>query len=42
MLLQSFMHIPEVVTGLLGAAFIAVSVVSSVRWQRKHPGASAH
>ena len=42
MLLQSFMHIPEVVTGLLGAAFIAVSVVSSVRWQRKHPDASAH
>jgi len=41
-LLQSFMHVPEVVTGLLGAAFFTASSVSSILWQRKHPGASAH
>ncbi len=34
MFLQSFVHIPEVVTGLGGAALIGVSLWSSVRWNR--------
>ncbi|WPU63541.1 DUF475 domain-containing protein [Peredibacter starrii] len=29
-------HIPEVITGLLGAAFIALSLLSSIRWNKKH------
>ncbi|MDR0528685.1 MAG: DUF475 domain-containing protein [Zoogloeaceae bacterium] len=33
-------HIPEVVTGLVGAVFIALSVVSSVRYQRALRGGS--
>lgn len=34
-------HIPEVFTGLIGAAFIAVSLWSSVKWNKKH-GESTH
>lgn len=37
MFCQSFMHIPEVLTGLIGAAFIALSLWSSVRHNRAHP-----
>ena len=33
---QSFVHIPEVITGLGGAALIGVSLWSSVRWNRKN------
>ena len=29
-------HIPEVFTGLIGAAFIALSLWSSVQWNKKH------
>ena len=34
MFLQSFVHIPEVITGLGGAALIGISLWSSVRWNR--------
>ncbi|MDO5646883.1 DUF475 domain-containing protein [Paracoccus sp. (in: a-proteobacteria)] len=32
---QTMWHLPEVVTGLLGATFIAMSFVSSILWNRK-------
>ncbi len=41
MFLQGFMHIPEVITGLVGAGFIALSLVASVRYNRAHAGDSA-
>lgn len=34
MFLQSFFHIPEVVTGLAGATIIGLSFWSSIRWNR--------
>ena len=34
MFAQSFVHIPEVITGLGGAALIGVSFWSSLRWNR--------
>lgn len=40
MYIQSFMHIPEVVTGLIGAAFIGLSFWSSVSYNRKQAHAS--
>jgi hypothetical protein len=36
MLLGTVMHVPEVITGLVGAAFIGVSIVSSLRYRRRH------
>jgi len=36
MYLQTLTHIPEVITGLGGAALIGVSFWSSVRWNRAH------
>ncbi len=33
---QTLAHIPEVITGLLGAGFIAVALWSSIRWRRLH------
>lgn len=36
MLLEGIMHIPEVVTGLLGAVIIGLSLYSSIRYNRKH------
>ena len=35
MFVQTLMHIPEVVTGLGGAALIAISFWSSVRYNRR-------
>ncbi len=35
MFLQSFIHIPEVITGLGGAALIGVSLWSSIRWNKR-------
>lgn len=35
MLASIVMHIPEVITGLIGVAFIAMSLVSSVRYRRQ-------
>ncbi len=40
MFLQSLVHIPEVITGLGGAALIGVSLWSSIRWNRRN-GAEA-
>ncbi len=37
MYLQTIVHIPEVITGLGGAALIGYSLWSSVKWNRKHP-----
>jgi hypothetical protein len=36
MLLGTVMHVPEVITGLVGAAFIGVSIWSSLRYRRRH------
>lgn len=36
MYLQSIVHIPEVITGLGGAALIGISLWSSIRWNRRH------
>lgn len=41
MLLGTVMHVPEVITGLIGAAFIGVSVWSSILYKRKHGTAGA-
>lgn len=41
MFLNTFVHIPEVFTGLIGAAIIGVSFVSSVMYNRKH-GSQSH
>lgn len=41
MLLGTVMHVPEVITGLVGAAFIGVSVWSSIRYRRRHESAGA-
>ncbi|CAI3938880.1 DUF475 domain (TerC2) [Commensalibacter communis] len=30
-------EVPEVVTGLIGAAFILLALYSSIRWNKKHP-----
>jgi hypothetical protein len=35
MLVGSFYHISEVIVGLLGAAFIVVSIIASIRYNRK-------
>ncbi len=36
MFINVFMHIPEVVTGLIGAIIIGISLVSSIRYDRRH------
>ncbi|WP_136637250.1 DUF475 domain-containing protein [Pseudooceanicola onchidii] len=36
MYIQSFFHIPEVITGLGGAALIGVALWSSMRWNKRH------
>jgi hypothetical protein len=36
MLIGTFLHIPEYITGLLGAAFIGLSVISSVLYRKKY------
>jgi len=41
MFLGTVVDVPEVVTGLVGAVVIALSVWSSVRWSRLHGGAPA-
>jgi hypothetical protein len=35
MLLDIFVHVPEVITGLIGAVIIGISVISSIRARRK-------
>lgn len=41
MLLSARYHIPEAVTGLIGALLIAVSLWWSIRYNRRHPEAAA-
>ena len=36
MFMNTILHIPEVITGLIGAAFIALSLYSSIRYNKKH------
>ena len=36
MFLKTFMHVPEVVTGLIGAGFIGLSFLASIRHNRRH------
>ena len=38
---QTLTHIPEVITGLLGAGFIGVALWSSIRWNRLNAGEAA-
>jgi len=38
MFLKTIMHVPEVVTGLIGAGFIALAFVASIRHNRRHAG----
>ena len=38
---QTLAHIPEVITGLLGAGFIGVALWSSIRWNRLNAGEAA-
>ena len=37
MFVQTLRQIPELITGLLGACFIAVAFVNSLSWRRRHP-----
>ncbi|MFT3689906.1 DUF475 domain-containing protein [Paenirhodobacter sp.] len=37
MFAQTLIHVPEVVTGLLGATLIGLSLISSLRFRRHHP-----
>lgn len=37
MYINTFMHIPEVITGLIGAVLIGLSFWSSVRWNKANP-----
>jgi uncharacterized protein len=39
MYLNTFLHIPEVVTGLIGAVLIGLAFWSSVRWNKANPDA---
>lgn len=39
---QTMWHLPEVVTGLLGAVFIGAAFVNSILWNRRHRGAEQH
>jgi hypothetical protein len=41
MFIQTLTHVPEVITGLLGAALIGLSLWASVSWKRKNPEAAA-
>ena len=38
MLLSAKFHIPEAITGLIGAVLIGLSLWWSIRWQKRHPG----
>ncbi|MTD99056.1 DUF475 domain-containing protein [Paracoccus sp. YIM 132242] len=39
---QTMWHLPEVVTGLLGAVFIGAAFVNSIMWNRRHKGEAHH
>jgi hypothetical protein len=38
MLLSAKFHIPEAITGLIGAVLIGLSLWWSIRWRKRHPG----
>lgn len=38
MLFSAKFHIPEAITGLIGAVLIGLSLWWSIRWQKRHPG----
>ncbi len=38
MFIQSIVHVPETITGLIGAAIIGTSLVSSIRFNRRQVG----
>ncbi|WP_033923273.1 DUF475 domain-containing protein [Sphingomonas sp. 37zxx] len=42
MLLSARFHIPETITGLIGAAFIVTALWRSVRWNRANPSLDVH
>lgn len=42
MYLQTLIHIPEVVTGLIGMVFILMALYSSIRFNRNHPDWHLH
>ena len=37
MYVQTLIHIPEVITGLGGAALIGIALWSSIRWNKANP-----
>jgi len=37
MYINTFQHIPEVITGVIGAVLIGIAFWSSVRWNRANP-----
>ncbi|WP_295048262.1 DUF475 domain-containing protein [uncultured Paracoccus sp.] len=39
---QTMWHLPEVVTGMLGAVFIGAAFINSVMWNRRHRGVVQH
>ena len=39
MFMQALVHVPEVLTGLIGAGFIGVALASSMRYNRRNPEA---
>ncbi|WP_354698471.1 membrane protein [Paraconexibacter sp. AEG42_29] len=39
LLMSAHFHIPEVITGLLGVAFIGAGLLSSIKWNKEHGGA---
>lgn len=41
MFVKTFAHVPEVLTGLIGAAFIGLSFWSSIRYNRANPDSAA-
>ncbi len=40
MFVQTFTWVPDLITGVIGAAFVALAIVSSILWSRRHPGAA--
>lgn len=36
LIISAHVHVPEVITGLLGVAFIGAGLVASIRWNREH------
>lgn len=41
MFISTFYHVPEVITGLIGAALIGISFIYSVRWNKRNAAAES-